>query len=140
MDRLSRWADGAAIKDTTSEMAAEFIYENIVTRYGCPLSLRSDHGSHFVNLIIRTLREIWRVKHHLSTPYYSQSNGKIERVDGTIKTIPNRTLQEAVEVEEEAKEETQRAITFLEWVPSLTRRLLRRHAKVKQEGRNWLKR
>lgn len=87
VDWLTRWAEGAASKDGSPETAAEFIYDNIVTRYGCPLSLQSDHRTHFVNPIIQALCKILRIKHHLSTSYYSQSNGKIERVVATIKTM-----------------------------------------------------
>jgi len=36
VDWLTRWAEGAASKDGSPETAAEFIYDNIVTRYGCP--------------------------------------------------------------------------------------------------------
>lgn len=95
VDWLSRWVEGAACRDASPETAADFIYEYIVTRYGCPQSLQSDNGPHFVNPIIRCLCRILRVKHHLSTPYYPQSNGKIERVVGTIKTMLKRAVQDA---------------------------------------------
>lgn len=99
VDWLSSWAEGAATRHASAETAAEIIYDNIVTRYGCPLSLQSDHDSHFVNPIIHALYKILKIKHHLSTPYYLQSNRKIERVVGTITTMLKRVVQEAVEVE-----------------------------------------
>lgn len=95
VDWLSRWVEGAACKDASPETAAEFLYEYVVTRYGCPLSLQSDNGPHFVNPIIRSLCGILRIKHHFSTPYYPQSNGKIERVVGTVKTMLKRAVREA---------------------------------------------
>jgi len=98
VDWLSRWAEAEPTKDASPEAAAEFIYNNIVTRYRCPISLQSDNGTHFINPIIRILCKILKVKHHLSTSYYPQSNGKIERVVGTIKTMLKRAVQEAVEV------------------------------------------
>ena len=98
MDWLSRWADAEPTKDPSLEAAAEFIYNNIVTRYGCPISLQSDNSTHFINPIIRILCKILKVKHHLSMPYYPQSNGKIERVIGTIKTMLKKAVQEAMEV------------------------------------------
>ena len=58
VDWQSRWPEGAATRDASAETAAEFIYDNIVTRYGCPLSLQSDHGSYFVNRIIHALCKI----------------------------------------------------------------------------------
>lgn len=96
VDWLSRWVEEAACKDATPQTAADFLYEYVVTRYGCPLSLQSDNGSHFVNPIIRCLCQTLRIKHYFSTPYYPQSNSKIERVVGTIKTMLKRAVQEAV--------------------------------------------
>ena len=73
------WVLGAsATKDASPEAAADCIYTHIVTRYGCPISLYFDHGDHFVNPIIRALCRILKIYHHFSTPYYPQSNGKIE--------------------------------------------------------------
>lgn len=94
---VTRWAEAAATREATPEVAADFIYEYIVTRYGCPLSLQSDNGTHFVNPIIKNLCRILRVKHRLSTPYYPQSNGKVERVVGTIKTMLKRAVLQHVE-------------------------------------------
>ena len=73
VDWLTRWAEGAATRDASPESAADFIYTHIVTRFGCPLSLQSDHGTHFVNPIIKALCRILRINHHLSTPYYPKS-------------------------------------------------------------------
>ena len=95
VDWLTRWSEGAATKDASPEAAADFIYTHIVTRFGCPLSLQSDNEVHFVNSIIRALCRILKINHHLSTPYYPQSNEKIERVVGTIKTMLKRTVLEA---------------------------------------------
>ena len=97
--------EGAATKDASPESAAEFIYENVVTRYGCPQSLQSDNGTHFINQIIRALCKILRIKHHLPTPYYPQSNGKIERAVGTVKTMLRRAVQEAAEGKKVVEEE-----------------------------------
>ena len=87
MDWLSRWVEGEATMDASSETVADFIYRRIVCRYGCPESLQSVNGPHFINPIIRLLVRILRIKHHMSIPYYPQSNGKIERVMGTINTL-----------------------------------------------------
>jgi len=48
-EHLSRWAKPAPVKDCTTEIVACFIFENIISRFGCPRSLTSDQGTHFLN-------------------------------------------------------------------------------------------
>ena len=52
---VSGWVEAAATIDASAESAADFIYNNIVTRYGCPVSLQSDNGTHYIKPIIRAL-------------------------------------------------------------------------------------
>ena len=84
--------------DATAATAAEFIYTRIIARYGCVGSIQSDNGPHFVNEVIRNLTETLGVRHRLSTPYYPQSNGKVERVIGTIKSMLKRTVAAAAAI------------------------------------------
>ena len=46
---LTRWVQVALVVDCTATMTTMFIFENIMTRFGCPRILMSDEGSHFVN-------------------------------------------------------------------------------------------
>ena len=52
---VTGWAEGAATQDASPETVSEFIYTYIVTRFGCPLSLQSDHRVQLVNPIIRAI-------------------------------------------------------------------------------------
>ncbi|KAF8432182.1 hypothetical protein BGX38DRAFT_261913 [Terfezia claveryi] len=54
-----------------------------------------DEALNLINPIIRALVCTLRIHHHLSTPYYPQSNRKIERVVGTIKAMLKRAVMEA---------------------------------------------
>ena len=49
---LTRWTKAKAVKDCSSGTIAQFIFENIITRFGCPRILMSDQGTHLLNKTI----------------------------------------------------------------------------------------
>ncbi len=61
-----------------------FLYEEIICRFGVLRVLQSDRGTHFVNELIQRLTKRFKIKHSLSLPYHSQSNGLVERFNKTL--------------------------------------------------------
>ena len=55
MDYLTRSAKAGPVKDCTIGTAAIFLFDNILTRFGCPNILISDQGTNFVNQLIDRL-------------------------------------------------------------------------------------
>ena len=41
------------LKDNTAKSTAKFLFEEIITKFGCPLEFVSDQGSHFINDTIK---------------------------------------------------------------------------------------
>lgn len=66
------------MKDYTGETTAKFLFEYVLTQFGCPKILMSDHGMHFLNETISALTEEFQVYHQKSTPYHPQANGMVE--------------------------------------------------------------
>ena len=54
---LTRWAEATPVKYCNIAIAAQIIFENIFTRFGCPHILMSDQGTHFLHQTIQLLTE-----------------------------------------------------------------------------------
>lgn len=83
-DYCTRWVEAKAVAAITAEAVAEFIFRNMVTRYGCPTELVSDQGKEFLNQIVRRLNEVMNTKHRFTTPYHPRCNGLDESSNKAI--------------------------------------------------------
>ena len=84
IDYLTKWLKARAVPEATAEQAANFIYEEIICRHGCPTKILSDRGTHFKNQLIEHLLQKFQIKHLFSTPYHPQTNGLVERFNRTL--------------------------------------------------------
>ena len=88
MDYLTKWPEAKPVKEATADETIKFLYEDIITRHGCPQRILSDRGTHFNNQLMEKLVKKFTIEHLMSTPYHPQTNGLVERF--------NRTLGEAL--------------------------------------------
>ena len=58
------------VKDCTSVTTRKFIFEYVLTRFGCPKILMRDHRTHFLNETISAMMEEFQVYHQKSMPYH----------------------------------------------------------------------
>ena len=66
------------MKDCTIDTAVHFLFEHILTKFGCLNILMSDRGTHFTNDTIQAFTEEFRIHHAKITPYHPQENGMVE--------------------------------------------------------------
>ncbi|KAH9328778.1 hypothetical protein KI387_000886, partial [Taxus chinensis] len=52
---LTKWVEARPLKTASMDEVARFIYERIVSRFGCPLEIVTDQGSHFINEVVEAL-------------------------------------------------------------------------------------
>jgi transposase InsO family protein len=83
---LTRWEEAREIKECSATTTAQFIFEDIITRFGCPKILMSDQGTHFINKTIEALNQEFEVHHHKSTPYHPQANGTVKYFNKILET------------------------------------------------------
>jgi len=66
---------------------ARFFFNHVITYFGSPLQLVSDHGKHFKNEVFIELSAKLGFTHDFSSPYYPKSNGKVEYVNKVLKAM-----------------------------------------------------
>ena len=74
----SSWVEAKPIKYCTTTTAAKFLFENVITIFGCPKILLSDQGTYFVKKLIAELTVEFQIQHKETMPYHPQDNGTVE--------------------------------------------------------------
>lgn len=67
---LTRLEEAQLVKDCMGTTSVKFLFEHVLTRFGCPKILMRNHGTHFLNEMINALTEEFQVYHQKSTPYH----------------------------------------------------------------------
>ena len=83
-DYATRWAEAKATVNNKAVTVASFLMEYICARFGCPLEVLTDGGKSFRNDLIESLVQRLRIHHAMSTPYYPQCNGLVEKTNGLL--------------------------------------------------------
>ena len=91
---LPKWVEAVALKDNKAASVARFLYKHIMSRFGCPIELVSDQGTHFLNSVIKELTETHMMAHKKSTPYHPQANGQAESSNKVILRILKRIVSD----------------------------------------------
>ena len=82
---LTIWAEEAPVKYCNVATATNFMFGNVMTRFGFPKSLISDQRTHFVNQMIEELTKEFKIHHRKRTPYQPQGNGVVEAFNKILK-------------------------------------------------------
>jgi len=75
------------VKNVDGKQIVIFLYENIISRFGCPKILVNDRGSHFHNETIELMTNIFKINHKKTTPYHPQTNGHTKRINQKLVQI-----------------------------------------------------
>lgn len=86
-DRLSKGVILEAIKDTTAETVAKWFVSTYYRQHGLPRAVVSDRGKQFVGILWTRVCKLLGIVQRLSTAYYPETDGAIERINQTIETF-----------------------------------------------------
>lgn len=94
VDYMTRWAEAIPTSRITASEVGKFIFESICCRFGAPLEIISDRGLDFQSDPVGDLMKRLSIKRRHSSPYYSQCNGLVEKVNGMICKIITKLICE----------------------------------------------
>ena len=84
VDSASKWCEAFPTKNQEAETVAKLLYENIISRFGCPDELLSDLGRQFTSKVLRAMCELYSIKQTFTSPYHPQTNAACERLNSFI--------------------------------------------------------
>ena len=88
VDHGSKWPEAFPVDKVNATVIANLLYSHVVCRYGAPCELLSDRGSNFLSRVVTKFCTLFDIKPVHTTAYHPQTNGLVERMNGTIvKTI-----------------------------------------------------
>ncbi|GJS55390.1 putative reverse transcriptase domain-containing protein [Tanacetum coccineum] len=86
-DTLSRKERIKPLRIDSMETLIRLYIKEIVSRHGVPISIISDHDSHFTSRFWKSLQSALGTQLDMSTAYHPETNGKSERTIQTLEDI-----------------------------------------------------
>ena len=83
-DHFSKWVEIFPVPDQTAETTARVILNEIISRFGTPLSIHSDQGRNYESCIFQELCHLLEVKKTRTSSRNPKCNGQAERFNKTL--------------------------------------------------------
>ena len=93
-DYVTKWVEAKATIKNNAQTTAKFLYEHAFTRYGLPIEIVTDRGTHFLNEVIEHLLEEFMVIHKKFAPYHQQDNGHAKSTNKILCTVLTKIISQ----------------------------------------------
>lgn len=100
IDRQSRWPEAIPVHEISASTVARVVYNEWITRYGCPIRLTTDQGRQFESYLFNELLKVLGIHRIRSTSYHPMSNGSVERFHRSLKSALSARLTDKSWVDE----------------------------------------
>ena len=94
IDYFTKWVEAKPLANITQQNAKNFVWKNIVCRFGVPRVLVSNNGRQFDNVLFRDFCEHFGIQSHYSSLAH-QANGQTEVVNRSLLKIIKTRLKGA---------------------------------------------
>lgn len=93
VDYFKKWAEAKVVRSIKEESIKQFIFWNIIRRFGIPLQIIIDNDTKFTGHEMREFCEENCIRQSFTLAYHSQTNGQVEVTKHTITTILKRKVR-----------------------------------------------
>ncbi len=96
MDYVTKWVwvEARALKTNTTIITTNVLYECMLTRFGCTLTIVIDQGVDFINEAIEYLIDHFLLQHVSSTTYYPPRDGQVKFTNKVFGTLLTKLVSE----------------------------------------------
>ena len=95
IDYFTKWVEAEALATITEARIQNFVWKNIICRFGIPLTIISDNGRQFDSQGFRDFCSGLGIKNQYSSPRHPQAYGQTEVTNQTLVRIIKTKLDEA---------------------------------------------
>eukprot|EP00253_Pinus_taeda_P027855 PITA_27855 len=89
VDYFTKWVEAMPTYKDNDKTTSIFIFNHVISQFGVPQAIVTDHGSCFRNFMMVELSTQLGLRHDSSTPYFPQANGQHYRT--IVKTLTGFT-------------------------------------------------
>ncbi|KAM1838500.1 hypothetical protein TB2_019772 [Malus domestica] len=97
VDYFTKWAEVEPLATITEAKIEDFVWKNILCRFGIPNAIVTDNGRQFDNKKFRMFYYKFNINLCFASPTHPQSNGQVEAVNKIIKHTLKTSLDKAKE-------------------------------------------
>jgi hypothetical protein len=94
IDYATKWVEIRALTTNTIVITTKFLYECILIKFGCPLTIITNQGVHVINDVIKYLINHFLLKHVNSKTNYPQGNGHAESINEVFGVFLTKLVHE----------------------------------------------
>ncbi|XP_022887370.1 uncharacterized protein LOC111403192 [Olea europaea var. sylvestris] len=73
---FTKWIEAEVLSKVRDREVIQFIWKNVICRFGVPKEIVTDNGTRFINTGFQNFCKEWNIKLNFSTPRYLQANGQ----------------------------------------------------------------
>ena len=95
IDYFTKWVEAEPLAGITQQNVKNFVWKNILCRFGVPRVLISDNGRQFDNSLFKDFCEHFGIQNHYSSPAHPQANGQVEITNRSLLKIIKTRLKGA---------------------------------------------